>query len=202
VVVVRGITEHPVAGGEKWSASFGPSARARVALRALRASASAAAALGVAMLAGGTGALAAFLAAAALLAATIAAEWIAGGSETVIAQGEVIAHRRRRLFRERRRTVALLDVRRVRPPAGRGRRSDVAGLRIETADDVWAVGQGIAWAEANELAGSLARHLRLFEGDVLAVKVPRLASSRSAAAPGPVPAQPEAVLRLRNPPPR
>ncbi|MGH2570242.1 MAG: hypothetical protein ACRDGR_03385, partial [bacterium] len=150
----------------------------------------------------GRGAPAPFLVAAGLLAVTIGAQWNAGGREVVVLQGGVIAHRRRRLFREERRTVPVLDVRRVRPPAGRGRRSDTAGLRIETADDVWAVGQGIAWAEANELAESLGRHLRLFERDVLASDAARLHSSRSAAPSRPAQALPVAVLRLRNPPPR
>jgi hypothetical protein len=202
VVVARRITERPVAGGEKWSAAFGPSAHARVVLRALRALTIAAAALGVAMLAGGTGSPVAFGVAAGLLALAIGAQWIAGGSEAVVLQGDVLAHRRRRLLREERRTVPLLDVRRVRPPAGRGRRSDTAGLRIETADDVWAVGQGITWSEANELAESLGRHLELFERDVLASDAARLGSRRFAAPTSPAQALPVAVLRLRNPPPR
>jgi hypothetical protein len=200
LVVVRGISERPVAGGEKFSASFGPSAEARVALRSLRALTGCAATLGAALLAGGSGAGAAFLAAAGFLALTIAGESIAGGSEALVAQGGILTHRRRRLFREHRRTVPVLDVRRVRPPAGRGRSSDTAGLRIETADDVWAVGQGIAWGEANELAEALGRHLRLFEGDVLAPGAPRF--PKPAVEPGPAQARPEAVLRLRNPPPR
>jgi hypothetical protein len=202
LVVARTITERPVAGGEKFRASFGPSPRARVVLRALWTASAAVAALGAAMLAGGGGAGAVLAAAVGLVGAAIAAEWIAGGSETLVAQGGVILHRRRRLLREHRRTVPVIEVRRVRPPAGRGRRSDVAGLRIETTDDVWAVGHGIAWAEANGLAEALSRHLRLFERDVLAEGAARLDAAPTAAEPGPAAARPEAVLRFRNPPPR
>jgi hypothetical protein len=202
-MVLRKIVERPVAGGEKFSVSIGISPRARAALGWLRGLTGASAVLGIgAVVAGGSGGVALGLAGA-LLAGTLAAEWAFGGSETLVCQGDFLSHRRRRLLRESRRTLPLLDVSRIGPPTGRGRRAETKGLRIETSGEPWTIGPGIAWVEANELAEALERHLKVSRREVLTSgAAKRLDPSRSAPSQTPAQARPETVLRFRNPPPR
>jgi len=189
--VARSIVERPVTGGEMFSATIGPSRAARRALRWLRGASAASVALGFGLLARGSGG-AGLAVAGVLLAVLAVAEWVAGGAESLVCQGAHLVHRRRRLRRERRRTLPVLAIRRIRPQRD--------GLRIETEGSGWAVGPGLAWPEANDLAQALERHLRLSGPEVLARTASDLGPPRGAAATRPAPARPEAVLRLRNPP--
>lgn len=200
--VLRAIAEPPVAGGEKLSVSIGPSPAARRASCLLWALTGTSVAAGIALLfTGGGWALLAAAGGPAIVAASV--RWLAGGPETLVCQGDILVHRRRRFGRETRRTMPVLEILRIRPPQGEGRRAETRGLRIETADDGWSVGRGIVRVEAEELADTLERHLTLSGQEILATRIERrLAPSRSVPSEAPAQVHPDSVLRFRNPPPR
>ena len=199
--VLRAIVERPVAGGEKFSVSIGPSRAARTASRVLWALTGASAAAGIALLFTGGG-WAVLAAAGCLAAVAVGLKWRTGGPETLVCQGDMLVHRRRSLGREVQRTMPVLEILRIRPPKGKGRRAETRGLRIETGADGWSVGRGIPWVEANELADTLERHLTLSGQEILSTRIERrLAPSRSVPSEAPAQVRPDSVLRFRNPPP-
>jgi hypothetical protein len=193
---IRAVGHSPVSGGAGFAVAVGPSRAWRFIQWLLRGS--------TALLLARAAAAPTFLSwSAASLVLLIAAEWIAGGAESLACRGDLVSYRRRRLFRERSRVWPVLDVTRIRPPRRRGWRSERRGLLIETVGGVWTIGAGIAWREANEIATALERHLRLSPPAALSPpKSARFRASRFGPSPASPPAQLERARRFRGPPPR
>ena len=200
---IRAVRETPVSGGERFEVEVGPSRSLRVIRWLLRGSTVVTAALGLFLLTDGADAPTVLSWSVVSLGLLLYAEWIAGGAESLACRGDMISHRRRRIFHQRDRAWPVLDVTRVRPPQRRGWPFETRGLLIETAGGVCAIGAGIAWREANEIAAALERHLRLSPAAVLsAPNASRFGASRSAPSPAPPSAQLERARRFRRPPPR
>ena len=196
---IRRLVEHPVPGGERFSAVIGPGPALRVAARLLPALALGAAALAAVLLVrahgGSVSAVAAtpllWVAAPAFLASLVVVP--RGRREHLVCEGHHVIHRRAGLLGQRRRTMRVLDLTAVRPPGGR--LPALGGIRVETTSGTWIVARLLDANESELLVESLRVHLSLTRPVARA----RPATVGTARPHLPAPAAPVEALRRRLP---
>jgi hypothetical protein len=192
--VIQTLVERPTAGGDRFAATIGASRLGRRVTQGLLLGALALIGTGTIVARAGGPGIAMVGLGGFLLALSVAAGVLSGGTETLVCENGTLSYRRVGVLRERRMAIATTELRKIHNLAGGRFRFE--GVRLETRSASCTVGRRLSARDAGDLVWMLQHHLSLLDPAPVPSARPRPVPS------GPARANARDELRARNLPTR